>query len=516
MRRSCGILLHPTSLPGPYGIGEIGSASLAFADALVRMNQGWWQTLPVGPTGYGDSPYQLLSSFAGNPLLLDLETLRGEGWLSSEELRNFPKFPADRVDFSIAIPWRMERLRMAADRFASEAPPRLRSAFHRYTRAHHSWLPDFALFMALKSAHGGQAWTSWNPGLAAREPTAMERARRDHAEEILRQEIWQFWFDRQWRALRKQLRRRKIRLIGDVPIFVAHDSADVWANRHLFQLDARGHPTVIAGVPPDYFSATGQRWGNPLYRWESHRASGFSWWIARMRRATELADLVRVDHFRGFAAHWEIPASEETAIHGRWVPGPGAELFDALQKALGKLPVLAEDLGVITPDVELLRDTFRLPGMKILQFETWVLQESPPRKPEAVRKNTVIYTGTHDNDTTMGWFTSPPVEGTPQTAESLMRDRLVLLDYTGTDGSALHRDFAGLAYRSRAVLAMLPMQDVLGLGGEARMNLPGRPWGNWQWRMEAGALTSEMERWLGDLALQNRRGPLTRAKAPRG
>lgn len=505
--RFSAILLHPTSLPGPWGGGDLGGAE-RFLDLLGAMGQSGWQMLPLGPTGYGDSPYQLLSSFALNPMLADLDALRREGWLDDADLHPAPAGPTDRIDFSTAPSWRAERLRRAADRFLARARAPARRTFDRFCAAQAGWLDDFALFMAIKEREGGRAWTEWPAPLARRESAALSDAARELAAETARQQVIQHWLDRQWRTLRRAARARDIRLIGDMPIFVAHDSADVWAHPELFQLDEAGRPRVIAGVPPDYFSATGQRWGNPLYDWPAHEADGFAWWIARMRRALAWTDLVRVDHFRGFAAYWEIPASEPTAVRGRWVPAPGEALFHALRAALGRLPMWAEDLGVITPDVEELRDAFRLPGMTVLPFALHRLLKQPPRRPEAGPVNRVIYTGTHDNDTTVGWFRAATAPGAdPDDARACT----ALLDYLGTDGREIHRDLIRLALRSRARWAVIPLQDVLGLGAEARMNTPATTMGNWQWRFEwrqcppslAGELAEEVRR---SARLPSRRG----------
>jgi 4-alpha-glucanotransferase len=496
--RFSAILLHPTSLPGPAGSGDLGGAA-RFLDLLTAMNQSGWQMLPLGPTGYGSSPYQLLSSFALNPMLADLDALRREGWLDAADLQPSPAGPSDRIDFATAPAWRAERLQRAADQFLDHARAADRKAWQRFCAAQADWLDAYALFIALKAAHGGVAWTDWPAPLARREPAALAEAARTLARAVDRERVVQFWLDRQWRALRRAARARGIRLIGDMPIFVAHDSADVWSHPELFQLDGAGQPRVIAGVPPDYFSATGQRWGNPLYDWPAHESDGFAWWIARMRRALTWIDLVRVDHFRGFAAYWEIPASEPTAVRGRWVPAPGEALFHALRAALGRLPMWAEDLGVITPDVEELRDAFRLPGMTVLPFALHRLLEQPPRRPEAGPVRRVIYTGTHDNNTTVGWFRAATA---PDADKGDARACAALLDYLGTDGADIHGDLIRLALRSRARWAVLPLQDVLGLGAGARMNTPATLHGNWQWRFDweqvtpevAAALAAEVDR----------------------
>lgn len=498
--RSAGVLLHLTSLPGPWGIGEIGPHARRWLQALAAMRQRWWQFLPLGPTGYGDSPYQSLSTFAAHALLVSLDDLRAGGWLTAADLRGFPKTDPHRVDFGRILPERWERLHAAADRFDA-APAVRRRGFDAFRRRHADWLPDYALFMALKAEQGGRAWIEWPAPLARREPRALADARRRLAREIRRAEILQFFFERQWAELRRAARRLGVGLVGDLPIFVAHDSADVWARPHLFELDADGRPTVVAGVPPDYFSATGQRWGNPLYRWPAHAADGYRWWIARFRRALQWADLVRLDHFRGLQDYWEIPASEPTAENGRWVPGPRDELLEALRRALGgRLPIIAEDLGIITDEVRALRDRFDLPGMEVLQFLFGELAERPDRL-ERIRKNSVVYTGTHDNDTARGWF-----EAAASAAEGeVARARRAAEELLGRDPARVPARMIELAWRSPARLAIAPLQDVLGLGSEARMNTPGTAQGNWQWRFDWPQLTAGARLRLARLTLAARR-----------
>lgn len=483
--RAAGLLLHATSLPGPWGIGEIGPHARRWLRALAAMRQRYWQFLPLGPTGYGDSPYQSLSSFAAHALLVSLDDLRRDGWLTAGDLRGFPETDPARVDFGAVLPARWARLRAAADRFAA-APAARQRGFAAFRRRHAGWLPDYALFAALKAEQGGRAWIEWPAPLARREPRALAAARRRLAREVRREEILQFFFERQWAELRAAAARLGIRLIGDLPIFVAHDSSDVWARRDLFQLDADGNPVVVAGVPPDYFSATGQRWGNPLYRWEAHAADGYRWWIARVRRALEGADLLRLDHFRGLQDYWEIPASEPTAERGRWVAGPRDALLSALRGALGgRLPIVAEDLGIITDEVRALRDRFGLPGMEVLQFLFGELAERPDRI-EAIRENSVVYTGTHDNDTARGWFEASAAAPEGEVA----RARRAAVARLGSDPAAAPLRMIELAWRSPARLAIAPLQDVLGLGSEARMNAPGTAQGNWQWRFAWPQLTA--------------------------
>ena len=504
--RASGILLHPTSLPGSWGIGEIGPQAEAFIRNLAAMRQQYWQVLPLGPTGYGDSPYQAFSSFAGNPLLISFDRLVENGLLTKLALRKFPCLSDECVDFGTVIPARLTVLRAVCRAFTRRALARMKQAFGKYCERHADWLEDYALFMALKGQNDGKPWTQWPPELVHRDPDALRLVRQKCRTAIRDIKIQQFLFERQWQALRQYARRRRIQIIGDLPIFVAQDSADVWAHPELFQLDASGHPTVVAGVPPDYFSATGQLWGNPLYRWEVHRATGYAWWIKRLQRTLELVDLVRLDHFRGFEAYWEIPAGEPTAINGRWVKGPGAHFFATIREALGGLPLIAEDLGLITDEVHRLRDEFALPGMRVLQFSFGHLGREPQLLPDAYPENTVVYTGTHDNDTLRGWFCSDPGRDTNRQPAGVLAERRYVLEYLNKfDDREIHWDLIELAFRNQARIAIVPLQDVLGLGSEARMNTPGNPAGNWQWRVRTGALTPDLCRRLADLTTQTGR-----------
>jgi 4-alpha-glucanotransferase len=493
--RVAGILLHPTSLPGPYGIGDLGPAAIAFLDFLHETGQGLWQVLPLGPTGYGDSPYQCFSAFAGNPLLVSLERLCDEGLLTTAEPRPLVDFPEREVDYGRVIAHRQPLFAKALAVFETKAGATRRDAFAAFVTQRAAWLPDFALFMALKRANGGAAWNSWDPALAAREPAALEKARRELAREVREVEFEQWLFFEQWAALRREAHARGLRIMGDVPIFVAHDSADVWAHPELFQLAPDGRPSFQAGVPPDYFSATGQLWGNPLYRWEALARSGHAWWQERLRAVLELVDLVRLDHFRGFEAYWEVPGDAENAISGRWVKGPGAALFEALRGALGALPIVAEDLGVITPEVEALRDSLGLPGMAILQFAFGSDAHANDFLPHNYPKHKVVYTGTHDNDTVVGWWRAGVGDST-RTAAEVEREHERALAYVGGDGSEIHWDFIRTLLVSVADTAIVPLQDVLGAGSEARMNLPGRGDGNWRWRFAAEQLTPALRKRL--------------------
>jgi 4-alpha-glucanotransferase len=496
--RTSGILLHPTSFPGRFGIGELGPEAIRFADFLAAAGQRLWQVLPLGSTGYGDSPYQCFSAFAGNPLLVSLDVLEAEGLLTPADLAQTPSFPEREVDYGAVIDFKRSALGQAFARFRTTADPPERDAFQAFRREQSAWLDDFALFMAVKAAHGGVAWTEWDPEVAARRPEALERWKRERADAIEATSFAQYLFFRQWGELRRYCHARHIRIMGDVPIFVAHDSADVWAHPELFQLDETGRPTVVAGVPPDYFSATGQLWGNPIYRWDEMARTGYTWWIDRFRSTLSLVDLVRVDHFRGFDAHWEIPASAPTAATGQWVKGPGAALFEALRAALGPLPIVAENLGVITPEVEALRERFGFPGMAILQFAFGGDPQNSDFIPHNYSRDRVVYTGTHDNDTVVGWWTSGVGDST-RTLEEVEAERAFARLYMHSDGREIHWDFIRTLLGSVAELAIVPLQDVLGLGSEARMNVPARPSGNWRWRFTADALTPEIRARLREL-----------------
>jgi 4-alpha-glucanotransferase len=496
--RSSGILLHPTSLPGRFGIGDLGDEAYSFVDFLKASGQSLWQVLPLGPTGYGDSPYQCFSAFAGNTLLISPAQLVREGLLTIEDLARTPAFPNDRVDFGNVIKFKNALLRESFNRFRKTSDKSLRDYFEHFSHQASSWLEDYALYRALKDAQGGKAWNEWEPGLTRRDPATLARAREHLREQIDAQKFYQFLFFKQWAALKAYCHEHGVKLVGDIPIFVARDSADVWMNPDQFKLDEAGNPTVVAGVPPDYFSATGQLWGNPIYNWDRMLADGFRWWIERVRATLEIFDIVRIDHFRGFAASWEIPGRDKTAERGAWVSVPGRELFNAIKHSLGDLPIIAEDLGVITPDVEALRDDFGLPGMRILQFAFGgdTLNHDLPHN---YIKNCVVYTGTHDNDTTFGWFTSVAGEGSTRNNEQIERERRFCLDYLNSDGREIHWDFIRAVLASVADTAIIPLQDLLGLGNEARMNLPNSTSGNWAWRYKPEALTDEVARRLKKL-----------------
>jgi 4-alpha-glucanotransferase len=478
--RAAGILLHPTSLPGPYGIGDIGPEAYKWIDFLAESGCRLWQILPLGPTGYGDSPYQCFSAFAGNPYLISPELMLSDDLLHTDDLIEIPTFPTDEVDYGAVIPWKLGVLDRGYIRFKHSATKSIKQLFDDFIQQNKTWLDDFAVFMAIKEAFGGGPWVDWPKDLRDRSPEALESVRQTYREAINRQKFRQFIFFKQWSALRVYADSKGIIIIGDIPIFVAHDSAEVWANPDLFYLDGNGEPTVVSGVPPDYFTETGQLWGNPLYRWEVHTTQGYRWWIARIQAVLQLVDIVRLDHFRGFAGYWEVPASEKTAVHGSWKSAPGMDFFKTIQNLLGELPIIAEDLGVITPDVVLLREQFHLPGMKVIQF-AFTGDPNEPFLPHNYNKNCVVYTGTHDNDTSLGWYLRVSEE-----------ERDFCRRYLGTDGNDIAWDIIRAAWSSVGVFALAPMQDFLSLGNEARMNYPGDPSGNWCWRLQGNELTKAL------------------------
>ena len=483
-KRGAGILLHPTSLPGPYGIGCLGESAFRFVDFLHRSKQKYWQVLPLGPTGYGHSPYASSSSFAGNPLLIDLDTM-------AEDLEMFD-IPVNldfgdqsfRVNFDAVLESKLPLLRKTARHFEEKATDQRRDEFVEFCRNQASWLDDYALFMAIKehydaiAAEKGEAAQTWNvawdSAIACRDPEPLAKLAKELEHEVLVHKVLQFYFNRQWNAVKQYANERDILIIGDIPIFVALDSADVWSEPHLFQLDELRRPTVVAGVPPDYFSATGQRWGNPLYDWERMQADNFEWWMRRFESMRRLVDVVRIDHFRGFEAYWSIPVSCPTAVEGEWIKAPGNELFEEFNRRFADYPILAEDLGLITPEVDALRTDFGFPGMRVLQFAFAPFEpETNHFLPHHYEARTVVYTGTHDNDTSLGWFESQ----TPETQQ-------VVREYAGGCTDNVAWALIRLAHSSVANLAIIPMQDVLSLGTEHRMNTPSTIGGNWSWRME--------------------------------
>jgi 4-alpha-glucanotransferase len=497
--RSSGIFLHPTSLPSPFGIGDLGPEARGFVDFLAGAGQTLWQLLPLGPTGFGDSPYQCFSALAGNPLLISPQRLKEHGWLDPEALASVPAFPEDEVDFAPVIPWKTGLLESAARGFFKHATSEDRGHFQVFSEANQDWLDDFALFMALKQHHGYAVWSRWAPDVRWRDPQALVAWRERLADGIAIQKFQQFAFFAQWRVLQDYARSKNVRLMGDLPIYVAHDSADVWANPQYFQLDSNGDPTVVAGVPPDYFSATGQLWGNPIYRWDVMAEDDYRWWLRRFRAVLELVDLIRLDHFRGFEAYWEVPASEPTAVHGRWVKGPGSALFRVARETLGELPLVAENLGVITLEVEAIRHEFGFPGMTILQFAFGSDPQAHSFRPHNYPREVVAYTGTHDCDTTVGWWTSEGRGESTRSIEQIAREREFARAYLNNDGREIHWAFIRTLQASVADTVFVPMQDVLGLGSQARMNQPATIGGNWRWRFRPEMLTPEIQRRLGDL-----------------
>jgi len=476
--RASGILLHPTSLPGRFGIGDLGKAAYRFVDFLAECGQAYWQIMPLGPTSYGDSPYQALSAFAGNPLLINLESLIEQHYLAPWDFDGAPSFPEHRVDYGPVIDFKQHLLRLSFKNFKANAGATQKAELADFVEANRSWLEDYALFAALKDHHAGASWDTWEQDIASRQLSALECWRQDLSDLVGYHYFTQLIFHQQWGNLKTYANQHNIRMIGDIPIFVAYDSVDTWAHQEQFYCDTQGKPTLVAGVPPDYFSATGQLWGNPLYRWDVMRQNGYLWWIERFKRALHQVDVIRLDHFRGFEACWAVPAGEETAINGQWMKVPGRDLFRAVEKALGSVPVIAEDLGLITPEVQALREELGFPGMKVLQF---AFSGEPDNLylPHNYESNCVVYTGTHDNDTTLGWFNTLGDQ-----------DRRFVQEYLGARSEAINWELIRLALMSVAHTAIFPIQDVLGIGSEGRMNTPGRASGNWSWRYLPHMLTS--------------------------
>lgn len=496
--RSSGILLHPTSFPSRFGIGDLGLESFRFIDFLVDSGQQYWQVLPIGPTGYGNSPYMSYAALAGNPLLISPEKLIDEGWLNEGDFGNLPEFPSHTVEYDRVYEVKIPLLKKACENFKANASELQQREFDGFCETKAYWLDDYALFMALKEAHEGASWNTWETDIAKHKPEAIEKWRSQLSDAVYYYKYTQFEFFRQWTELRRYANLRGIQIIGDIPIYVAHDSADVWAHPEAFALDEEtGAAALMAGVPPDYFSATGQLWGNPVYNWEHLQQTHFQWWVERFQAMLDYVDLIRIDHFRGFQAYWVVPQGEETAMNGEWVEAPGEEFFKTLNDKLGKLPVLAEDLGVITPEVEALRDEFEFPGMKVLQF---AFGDDPgnPFLPFNYPRNCVVYTGTHDNDTTVGWFNQ---------LSDYERDKVqTYLGHFSPDG--IQWDLIRLAMSSIANIAIIPVQDLLGLGTEARMNFPSKAEGNWAWRYQSGTLTQELSQRLKQLTFSFGRAPI--------
>jgi len=499
--RCSGILLHVTSLPGGHGIGDLGTSAHEFVEFLAESGQKIWQVLPLSPTGYGDSPYQCFSAFAGNPLFIDLRALLEQGLLSADDLTNAPTFPEEYIEYDRVIDFKQRLLRTAARAFLEGSAQTDRRLFVTFCENNSDWLDDYALFMACKRVHKDAAWVHWDAGMRRRDPGALKKWKNELSSEIEIHKFAQFEFFRQWENLRARCTRRGIRIMGDIPIYIAHDSADVWAHPELFRLNEQGKPTAVAGVPPDYFTATGQLWGNPLYRWDVSAISGHRWWIDRVRASLKLFDLVRLDHFRGFEAYWEVPGGASTASGGKWVQGPGAEFFRILQTELKELPFVAENLGVITPEVEALRKQFGFPGMSLLQFAFGNDPQGPTFRPHNYARELVAYTGGHDNDTTVGWWTSAGVGESTRNAEDIRDEREFTRAYLGFHNEPVNWVFIRTVLASVANIAIIPLQDILGLGSDARMNLPGTVSGNWKWRYKQKTLTKEIGEQLRRLTL---------------
>lgn len=495
LEREAGVLLHLTSLPSRYGCGDLGGAAYQFVDFLSRGQQRTWQVLPLVPTAAGDSPYTSYSAFAGNPLLISFDVLIDQGLLRARDVEPLIELPRGRVDFGSFRIASNRLLRQAFEEFLASAAPSDWVELDEFVARHQFWLDDYALFMALVGRYGHAQWNRWDAQLARREPAAISTARHQLSRDIRREQFVQWQFFQQWARLKHYAHRHGVQVFGDAPIFVAYESADVWQQQHLFHLDERGARTVVAGVPPDYFAATGQLWGNPLYRWDLMAEDGYQWWINRLRHSLALFDLVRLDHFRGFESYWEVPAGAETAVHGRWAPGPGSKFFQAVSDQLGPVPIVAEDLGLITPAVTELRDEWHFPGMRVMQFGYDDDEGGQFHRPHSYPEHCVAYTGTHDNDTLLGWYHSQ--QGGPAARR--------LLDDLRSNGQDLHWDAMHAIAESRAALVVFPLQDILGLGSEARMNVPGTCDGNWQWRVQAEQLTDDLADRLADLARSRQR-----------
>lgn len=495
IERSAGILLHPTSLPGQFGIGDLGPTAYHFVDLLKACGQTLWQVFPLGPTGYGDSPYQCFSAFAGNPLLISPEFLRRDGLLSDIDLSNPPKFDEHKIDFGHVIDYKTNLLRKAYENFKKSKSVEFECK--DFLSSNYYWLEDYALFMSAKAFHGGVQWTEWDDSIAFRKD--LTKWKKKLIDEINYQTFIQFTFNKQWTSLREYVHQNGIKIIGDLPIFIAYDSADLWANKELFTVRKDGSLEFVAGVPPDYFSATGQLWGNPLYKWKEMEKDDFLWWRRRISNLLTMVDIVRIDHFRGFDAYWEIPGDAKTAIDGRWVKAPGHKLFNAIKNALGELPIIAEDLGVITDSVEELRDHFGFPGIKILQFG---LGADGDKKflPHNHIKNCVVHTGSHDNETTRGFLESE-IQKNSGVYEWAQK-------YFNYYGDSMTYELIRAAYQSPSNICVIPMQDILNLGNEARMNFPGKLGGNWTWRFTWDQISVDLASWYKQMTVMFERPPL--------
>jgi 4-alpha-glucanotransferase len=499
MVRTSGILLHPTALPGKFGVGDLGDAAYRFVDFLRNSGQHLWQMLPVGPTGYNNSPYQCHSAFAGNPLLISLEKLAEEGLLEDADFKNVPLFPEHSIDFDSVYKFKSRMLQKSYTIFETEATLQQHEAFDDFCLQNTLWLPTYALYMAFKEANNLKAWFKWETSIKQYRRSLSEEWRGKFESQIRYQEFQQYLFFKQWTNLKSYCHQNDVRLIGDLPIFMALDSAEVWSRPDMFYLDETGLPTIVAGVPPDYFSRTGQLWGNPVYHWDVMKSENYVWWIERLKTTFRLFDVVRIDHFRGFEKYWAIPAGDRTAERGCWLPGPGKELFETIINKLGDIPIIAEDLGVITQEVEELRDHFGYPGMRVLLFAFSGDTKKNVHLPHLYKHNCVVYTGTHDNTPILGWFRGEDIGETTQSIDARRNEVNMALKYLGTNGSDINWDFIRLALESVADQAIIPLQDVLGLGNKARMNTPGTVEGNWTWRFIDSMITGEIEERLKEI-----------------
>lgn len=506
--RDCGILLHPSSLPGDYGVGDFGPAALDWLKTLADAQQNLWQILPLNPAGYGDSPYQGLAAFAANPVFISPEDLHQRQLITAQELESFQLPLEDCIHYAAVYQNKKQMTELAAARFfQTDANSPLRKSYARFFEDAKSWLPDYALFYALKEKHGGVAWTEWPAQFRDRDNDALDKATQTLLEDIQRVYFEQFILIEQWSEVRRCAQEKGIRIIGDLPIFVAHDSVDVWCRPELFKLKPDGRPRVVAGVPPDYFSATGQLWGNPIYDWDAHRAEQFQWWRSRVQHSLNWVDIVRIDHFRGFDACWEVPAEATTAADGTWVPSCGEAILAEMVATFGKpLPLIAEDLGVITDAVIALRDRYELPGIRILQFAFGTDTMKSSFIPDAYDSSCVAYTGTHDNDTTVGWFNSIAGTNSTRSQDEIDREKANACAYFKTDGSQIHLDFINSLYASDAAATLIPLQDLLGLGSEARINVPGQASGSWVWRLPSTDGLDRAMQQLATITLNSERG----------
>jgi len=491
IERSAGVLLHPTSLPGKYGIGDLGENAFKFIDLLASAGQTLWQVFPLGPTGYGDSPYQCFSAFAGNALLISPQVLVDDGYLNKSDLDDVPGFDPGKIDFGLVIEYKHKLFNKAFSNFKKNSLKHEKE-FKIFCESNQDWLDDYALFMAAKDFHGGNSWTTWNHDIASRKGNAVKEWTEKLSNGVAYQKFLQFNFLKQWKAVRSYAHSKNIKIIGDLPIFIAYDSADLWANRHLFTVNEKGKLDFVAGVPPDYFSVTGQLWGNPLYKWNEMEKDDFLWWRKRISHLLEVVDVIRIDHFRGFDAYWEIPGNAKTAQSGRWVKAPGEKFFSTVMKYLGDVPIIAEDLGVITKSVEDLRDKFNFPGIKILQFAFGTGMESK-FLPHNHIKNCVVHTGSHDNDTTKAFF-----EKAKEDSTDIYEFTQKYLDYYGDE---ICQALIKSAYASVANIVVIPMQDILNLGTDARMNFPGTLGGNWTWRFTWEQIPPELTKQYKELTI---------------